>query len=64
MISDAKLELFVLKNAVITREIREVMQSQKLGNSRGPLEAQADFLVTDYLQQVYFRTLANAARMS
>jgi hypothetical protein len=58
------IELFILKNAVITQNLRTVFAAQRVGNSRGILEAQADSLVEDYLRQVDFETLADAERMS
>lgn len=58
------VELFVLKNAVITRNLRSVLVEQHVENSRGALETQADSLVHEYLRQVDFQTLADAERMS
>jgi hypothetical protein len=64
MSSERDIELFVLKNAVITQSLRTVFAEQRVGNARGALEAQADSLVTEYLRQVDFETLADAERMS
>jgi hypothetical protein len=64
MTSENDIELFVLKNAAITRDLRSVSVLQKVGNIRGALEAQADSLVAKYLRQVDFQTLSDAARMS
>jgi hypothetical protein len=58
------VELFVLKNAVITQDLRSTFAAQRVGNTRGTLEAQADSLVAEYLRQVNFATLADAERMS
>ena len=58
------IELFILKNAAITQDLRTVSVAQKVGNTRGVLEAQADSLVADYLRQVASETLADAERMS
>jgi hypothetical protein len=58
------IELFVLKSAVITKSLRAAFAEQRIGNSRGALETQADSLVADYLRQVDFETLADAERMS
>ncbi|MGF1629502.1 MAG: Swt1 family HEPN domain-containing protein [Kiloniellaceae bacterium] len=58
------IELFVIKNAVITQSLRRVLADQRLGNARGALEAQADSLVADYLRQIDFGVLADAERMS
>jgi Swt1-like HEPN len=58
------VELFILKNAVITRDLRSAFVAQGTGKTRGMLEAQADSLVTEYLRQVDFETLADAERMS
>lgn len=64
MTTERDIELFVLKNAVITRGLRSVLTAQRVGGTRGALEAQADSLVTEYLRQVDFETLAAAERMS
>lgn len=64
MSSERDIELFILKNAAITRELRSVTALQKIGASRGALEAQADSLVSKYLKQIDFETLADADRMS
>ncbi|NML74533.1 hypothetical protein HHL25_10405 [Rhizobium sp. S-51] len=64
MSEDREIELFILKNAVITRELRAAFTSNRVGNVRGALEAQADSLVNEYLRQVDFETLADAERMS
>jgi hypothetical protein len=58
------LELFILKSAVITQDLRSIFAAQGVGNTRGTLEAQADSLVEEYLRQVDFETLADAERMS
>jgi len=58
------IELFILKNAVITQSLRSVFTDQRVGNARGALEAQADSLVAEYLRQVDFETLSDAERMS
>ncbi len=58
------IELFTLKNAAITAALRSTFAELKIGSSRGSLEAQADSLVRDYLQQVDFETLSDAQRMS
>jgi hypothetical protein len=58
------VELFILKNAVITQDLRSAFAAQRAGKTRGMLEAQADSLVTEYLRQVDFETLADAERMS
>lgn len=64
MSSEADIELFVLKNAVVTHALKKLFSEQKIGNARGALEAQADSLVADYMRQVDFEILANAERMS
>ena len=61
---ETDIELFVLKNAVITKGLRSVLATQRVGGTRGALEAQADSLVAEYLRQVDFETLAAAERMS
>lgn len=58
------IELFILKNAAITRDLKSIFKSEKIGNTRGDLEAQADSLVDEYLRQVDFKILSNAQRMS
>jgi len=58
------IELFILKNAVITQSLRSVFSEHRVGNARGALEAQADSLVSDYLRQIDFEILADAERMS
>lgn len=62
--TEDRIELFVLKAPVITRELRAVFVSQRLSGARGSLEAQADSLVSDYLKQVDIAILADAERMS
>ena len=64
MSSERDIELFILKNAVVTQSLRAVFVNQRIGSGRGALEAQADSLVADYLRQVDFETLADADRMS
>lgn len=64
MSEDREIELFVLKNAVITRDLRSAFTTNRVGHVRGALEAQADSLVEEYLKQVDFETLADAERMS
>jgi hypothetical protein len=58
------IELFIFKNAAITRDLKSIFKSEKIGNTRGALEAQADSLVDEYLRQVDFKILSNAQRMS
>src|SRR3546814_16552935 len=58
------IELFVLKNAVITQSLRAVLAMHRVGNARGALETQADSLVTEYLRQIDYDVLADADRMS
>lgn len=64
MSEENEVELFILKNAVITKELRSAFNTNKIGNMRGALETQADSLVQEYLKQVDFETLADAERMS
>jgi hypothetical protein len=64
MTSERDVELFILKNAAITRELTLVLVEEGVGHARGSLEAQADSLVADYLKQVDFQTLSDAERMS
>lgn len=64
MSSDDRVELFLLKSAVITRALSEALDREKLSNRRGALESQADSLVSDYLRQVDHKTLSDAERMS
>ena len=54
MTREYDLELFVLKNAVITQDPRSTFTAQRVCNTRGMLEAQADSLVAEYLRQVDF----------
>jgi hypothetical protein len=54
----------MLKNAVITQGLRSTFAAQRVGNTRGALEAQADSLVADYIRQMDFEIVTNAARMS
>ena len=61
---ESEVELFVLKSAVITRALREILFECGVGAARGTLEAQADSLVSEYLKQVDYKTLADAERMS
>ena len=58
------IEFFILKNAAITRDLNETLSRERIGTCRGPLEAQADSLVAEYLNQVDFKTIADAERMS
>ncbi len=64
MIDMNSIELFVIKNAIITRSLRDVLADQRISGLRGALESQADSLVSEYLRQVDFKTLADAERMS
>ena len=62
--NERDIELFVLKNAAITQDLRRSFFDLKISNARGSLEAQADSLVAEYLRQVDFETIADAERMS
>jgi len=62
--SERDIELFILKNAAITQSLRRTFVDLRIANARGSLEAHADSLVSDYLKQVDFETLADAERMS
>lgn len=62
--SEDRIELFILKAPVITRELRAVFVEKRLSGARGSLEAQADSLVSDYLKQVDIAILSDADRMS
>jgi len=64
MTDPVDIELFILKNAVITKSLRKLFSEQKIGNARGGLEAQADSLVADHMRQVDFEILSDAERMS
>jgi hypothetical protein len=64
MTDSHEIELFILKNAVITKELRSAFITNRVRNVRGALEIQANSLVADYLKQVDFETLADAERMS
>lgn len=64
MIRESDIELFVLKNAVVTGSLNKLFSTQKIGNARGSLEAQADSLVAEYMRQVNFEILSDAERMS
>lgn len=64
MNASPEIELFILKNAVITRDLRAILFEFGVGAARGTLEAQADSLVSEYLKQVDYETLADAERMS
>lgn len=64
MTAESDIELFVLKNAVITSSLNKLFTQERIGSKRGPLEAQADSLVAEYMRQVDFDILANAERMS
>ncbi|MGD9803838.1 MAG: hypothetical protein AB7E81_16780 [Hyphomicrobiaceae bacterium] len=45
MTAERHIELFVLKSAVITQNLRSVFSKERVGNARGALEVQADSLV-------------------
>lgn len=62
--NEREIELFVLKNAAITQSLRRTFVDLQIANARGSLEAQADSLVSDYLKQVDYETIAAAERMS
>ena len=61
---EGAIELFILKNAVITRHLRSVFAVERVGHSKSALETQADSLVADYLRQVDFGIIADSERMS
>lgn len=50
MSHDNEVELFILKNAVITQNLRSVFALESVGHSKSALETQADSLVADYLR--------------
>jgi hypothetical protein len=65
MTHERDIELFVIKNAAITKSLRSATLVNKAGgNIRGALESQADSLVAEYLRQVDYETMADAERMS
>jgi hypothetical protein len=59
-----EIQLFLLKNAAITHDLRSIFQQAKLETRRSPLEIETDALVDDYLQQVDFGVVRDAERMS
>jgi Swt1-like HEPN len=64
MNQEGAIELFILKNAVITQNLRSVFAVERVGHSKSALETQADSLVADYLRQVDFGIIADSERMS
>lgn len=58
------IQLFVLKNAAITHDLRSVFQEAKIEHRRSQLEIETDALVDDYLQQVDYEVQRDAERMS
>lgn len=57
-------ELFVLKCAVITRELDAVLSTERVEFSKSKLETEADTLIDKYIRQIDFDTMHNAERMS
>lgn len=64
MIDGQIIELFVLKNAVVTAELRKIARQFKIENVKSNIELVTDSLVRDYLQQVDFDIIKDADRMS
>lgn len=58
------IELFAIKNAVITSDLRKVMRNLKVDSAKSNIEIVTDSLVKDYLQQVDFDIIKDAERMS
>lgn len=64
MNSPQKIELFTLKCAVLTREIRTTFNELNITHRRSDLERQTDTLISDYMSQIDFGTVRDAERMS
>lgn len=64
MIEGQILELFILKNAVVTAELRKIARQFKVESVKSNIEIVTDSLVSDYLQQVDFDIIKDADRMS
>jgi hypothetical protein len=58
------LELFVLKCAVVTRELNAVLSRERVEFAKSKLETEADSLIDEYIRQINFDTIHNADRMS
>ncbi|KHA63778.1 hypothetical protein NI18_13655 [Sphingomonas sp. Ant20] len=64
MTSTQAIELFILKSAVITRELNRVMSTLKVTNVRSALERETDTLISGYIDQINFEIVSNAERMA
>ncbi|MGF7053498.1 uncharacterized protein YeeX (DUF496 family) [Bosea sp. OAE752] len=64
MSEERVIELFVLKNAVVTAELRKISRQFRIENVKSNIELVTDSLVSDYLQQVDFEIIKDADRMS
>jgi hypothetical protein len=64
MNNDLTTELFCIKNAVITSDLRKIMRNFKIETQKSNIEIVTDSLVSDYLQQVDFEIIRDASRMS
>lgn len=60
----AKIELFSLKCAVLTRELRRTFSDLKITHHRSSLEIETDALISDYMSQIDFATVRDAERMA
>lgn len=62
--SEDLCQLFVLKNAAITADLRKVMDKTGLAHAKSDLEKATDELVVSHLGQVDFKIRNSAARMA
>lgn len=64
MTANDLIELFMLKNAVATGDLRKNIRNLKIENVKSNIEVVTDALVHDYLQQVDYEIIRDAERMS
>jgi hypothetical protein len=62
--SEKIIELFVVKNAVITSELLDVLKPLRKDSEKSELEKITDRLVSDYIEQIDLAIQRNAERMA
>src|SRR5262245_22684496 len=58
------VELFVLKNAAISTELRDVLARLNISTKKSEVEVATDRLVDDYIRQIDYKIRSNAERMA
>ncbi len=58
------IELFILKNAVLSAEVGEALGKLNVSPGKSEVERATDRLVEEYIQQIDYQIRTNAERMA